>query len=99
MGTLRVIGFTHAEVSFILLGELAILTLAAIPFGILFGMGFVWLSINSIDTETFRIPLYISRSTMAFSAGVTILASVISGMVVQRRLRRLELVAVLKQRE
>ena len=99
MGTLRVIGFTHAEVSFILLGELAILTLAAIPVGILFGMGFVWLSINSIDTETFRIPLYISRATMAFSAGVTILASVISGMVVQRKLARLELVAVLKQRE
>ena len=34
LATLRVIGFTRAEISFILLGELAVLTLAAVPLGL-----------------------------------------------------------------
>jgi putative ABC transport system permease protein len=99
MGTLRVIGFTRAEISTILLGELAILTLASIPIGIAFGFGFAWLMVSSIDAELFRFPLIISPATMAFAAGVTILASVISGLIVRRRLDTLDLVSVLKQRE
>jgi putative ABC transport system permease protein len=99
MGTLRVIGFSRAEISTILLGELAILTLAAIPIGIVFGFAFAWTMVQSIDAELFRFPLIISPRTMAFAAGVTICASVISGLIVRRRLDHLDLVSVLKQRE
>ena len=35
LASLRVLGFTRAEISLILLGELALLTLAALPVGIL----------------------------------------------------------------
>ncbi len=99
MGTLRVIGFTRGEISAILLGELAILTLAAIPPGFAIGYGFAWLVTKSVPAELFRFPLVISLRTLAFAAAVTLLAAAISALIVRRRLDRLDLVSVLKQRE
>ena len=40
MATLRIMGFHRREVSYILLGELAIITLLAIPIGLPIGYGF-----------------------------------------------------------
>jgi putative ABC transport system permease protein len=99
LATLRVIGFTRAEISAILLGELAVLTLAAIPFGLVFGFGFAWFASRSFNTDLYRIPLVVEHSTFAFAASVVLLASLISGLVVRRRLDELDLVAVLKSRE
>lgn len=100
LATLRVVGFTRAEISLIMLGELAALTLAAIPVGLLLGHGLaalvIWLA---YDTELFRIPLVIGRSTYGFAALVTLLAALGSGLVVRRLLDRLDLVAVLKCKE
>jgi putative ABC transport system permease protein len=99
MGTLRVIGFTRAEVSMILLGELAVLTLAAIPLGYGIGYAFALAMVQAFESEMFRIPLVISSETVAFAAGVTIAASVISGLIVRRRIDEMDLVSVLKQKE
>ncbi len=96
MATLRVIGFTRREVSMILLGELAVITLAAIPLGMLIGYGFAALTVSAFESELFRIPLVISRNTLGFATLVTILASLFSGLVVQRRVHDLDLIAVLK---
>jgi putative ABC transport system permease protein len=100
LATLRVIGFTRAEISLILLGELAIVTFVAIPAGLLIGRGLGWFLINyAYDTEMFRIPLVISRFTYTFAAAVTATAAVASGLIVRRGLDRLDLVAVLKSKE
>ncbi len=100
LGTLRVIGFTRAEVSMILLGELAFLTLIAIPLGLVMGYGLAWFVVeSSFDTELFRIPLVISQQTFAFAASVVIIAAILSGLLVRRRIDRLDLVSVLKSRE
>lgn len=99
LATLRVIGFTRGEVSAILLGELAVLTLAAIPLGIAIGYGFAWLMVWAFESELFRIPLVISRWTLGFAAAVTLIASLISGLVVRERIEHLDLVGVLKERE
>jgi putative ABC transport system permease protein len=100
LATLRVIGFARAEISLILLGELAVLTLAAIPVGLLLGYGLAALVIRlAYDTELFRIPLVVGRSTYGFAASVTLLAALGSGLVVRRLLDRLDLVAVLKSKE
>jgi putative ABC transport system permease protein len=100
LATLRVIGFTRAEISLILLGELAVLTLAAIPVGLLLGRGLAALVITlAYDTELFRIPLIIGRSTYGFAATVTMIAALLSGLIVRRLLDRLDLVAVLKSKE
>lgn len=100
LATLRVIGFTRAEVSSILLGELAVLTILAIPIGLVIGYALSWMVVTtSYDTELFRIPLVIGRQTYAFAAAVVLTAAVVSGLIVRRRIDRLDLIAVLKSRE
>ena len=99
LASLRVLGFTRAEISLILMGELAILTLAALPFGGVFGYGLTAAIVSSIDSEVYRFPLYVSQQAVATSFLGIIAAAVISGLLVRRRLDRLDLVAVLKIRE
>jgi putative ABC transport system permease protein len=99
LATLRVIGFTRREISAILLGELATVTLMALPLGLVIGRGMAWLLIRQFNQELFRFPLVISRWTYAFASLVVLLASLVSGLVVRRRLDRLDLPAALKARE
>jgi len=99
LATLRVIGFTRAEVSRLLLGELAVLTVLAIPVGLLLGRGFAALAARANDTELFRIPLVIAPSTYGFAALVTVAAAIVSGLIVRRQIDRLDLVSVLKTKE
>jgi putative ABC transport system permease protein len=99
LATLRVIGFRRAEISMILLGELAVLVLAAIPAGFALGYALAaWVTL-AFDTEVYRIPLVIERHTYGFAAAVTLLAALLSGLAVRRKLDHLDLVAVLKARE
>jgi putative ABC transport system permease protein len=99
LATLRVIGFTRGEISAILLGELAVLTLAAIPLGLVLGWLLAWFVTLGLDTEIYRIPLVIDRSTYAFAAVTVVVAAFVSGLVVRQRLDHLDLVAVLKSKE
>jgi putative ABC transport system permease protein len=99
LATLRVIGFTRAEISYILLGELTLLTLIAVPLGLLLGYAMSAVMIANINTEMFRLPLVISSRSMAFSAITITVATVFSALIVRRKLDRLSLVEVLKSRE
>ncbi|MEQ9407418.1 MAG: ABC transporter permease [Fuerstiella sp.] len=99
LATMRVLGFTRGEVSVVLLGELALLTVVAIPIGLGLGYGMAWLSSLSLQTDLFRIPLVIHHSTYARAAIVVLGSAVISGLLVRRRLDRLDLFAVLKGQE
>jgi putative ABC transport system permease protein len=99
LASLRVLGFTRAEISLILLGELAVLTFAALPVGMLFGYGLSVLIMSSIESEVYRFPLHISPQSVAWSCLGILAASALSGLLVRRRLDHLDLVAVLKIRE
>jgi len=99
LATLRVMGFSKAEVSTILLGELALLTLFAIPLGMLIGYVLAYWVALGLDTENYRVPLVVKPSTYAMAASVVLLAVVGSGLLVRRGLGELNLVAVLKTRE
>jgi len=57
LASLRVLGFKRGEVAYILLGELALLILVAIPIGMLFGYGLCAHMAYQFDTELYRIPL------------------------------------------
>ena len=100
LASLRVLGFTRAEISLILMGELALLTLV-IPAGRRRVLATVWLrsSWASIDSEVYRFPLYVSRQAVAWSFLGIIGAALMSGLIVRRKLDALDLVAVLKIRE
>lgn len=99
LASLRVLGFTKAEVSIILLSELAILTVIAIPLGWLIGIGFAQAIAKGFENELFRIPFIINRSTFAFVGLIVLAATVVSAFIVQRRIAHLDLIAVLKTRD
>lgn len=99
LATLRVIGFTRGEISYILLGELALVTLLAIPLGLVAGYLLAAALAGAMATELFRIPLVVLPRTYAFAAITVLVAAALSGLVVRRRLDQLNLVEVLKTRE
>jgi putative ABC transport system permease protein len=99
LASLRVLGFTRAEISLILMGELALLTLVSLPVGGLFGYSLAAAIVQSIDSEVYRFPLYVSRGAVAWAFIGIIGAALLSGLIVRRRLDHLDLVAVLKVRE
>ena len=99
LASLRVLGFTRGEVSVILLGEQAVVTLAAVPAG--WGIGFAACALISrlYDTDLIRLPLVLSGKTYAFAFLTILVAAILSGWVVRSRIDRMDLVAVLKTRE
>ncbi len=99
LASLRVLGFTRGEIGFMLLGEQALLTLIAIPVGMALGYGIAGLITVVIDTELIRFPLVVSARTYTLAFLVVAASAFLSGYLVQWRLRRLDLVAVLKTRE
>jgi putative ABC transport system permease protein len=99
LASLRVLGFTRAEISLILMGELALLTLVSLPVGALLGYSLAAFIVGSIDSEVYRFPLYVSRQAVAWAFLGIIGAALISGLIVRRMLDALDLVAVLKIRE
>jgi putative ABC transport system permease protein len=99
LATLRVLGFTRGEVSRILLGELAVLAIPAIPIGLYAGHWLSSLVISTWTTLRMHPPLLISSSTYAFAVLVFALGAAASALVVRRGLDRLDLLGVLKARE
>jgi putative ABC transport system permease protein len=99
LATLRVIGFTRGEVSYILLGEVGLVTLAAVPIGL--GLGYLMAGavVRASNSEMFRIPLVVGPNTYVLSAVSIVVATALSALVVRRKLDRLDLVEVLKTRE
>jgi putative ABC transport system permease protein len=99
LASLRVLGFTRGEISYILLGEMALLTLIAIPVGFLIGRALCAQMITGLQTDLFRIPLIIEPGSYSFAAIVVLASGIVSGLAVKRKLDRLDLVAVLKTKE
>lgn len=99
LASLRVLGYSHNEVAHILLGELAILLILGIPLGWAIGHGLASLVVTMMQTELYRVPLIITNRTLALAANVVVVSALVSGFITWWRLRKLDLVAVLKTRE
>ena len=99
LATLRVIGMTRREVGAVLVVELVILALLAVPCGLLLGTGLTTVIIGTINTETIRLPLVFTTYTYSFAVIVVIIASTLSALVVLRKLNQLDLIAALKAPE
>ncbi len=99
LASLRVLGFTRAEVSSLLLGELALELLLALPLGWVLGYWLSWGIMQLVQTETFEIPVIIEPRTYAYATLAAVAAGIISALIVRRRIDQLDLVSVLKTRE
>jgi putative ABC transport system permease protein len=99
LASLRVLGFSRTEVSRVLLTELVLLTVIAIPLGWLIGYVFGWLLIQAFSSDLYRVPFAIERATYAKASLVVLAATAVSALLVRRRINRLDLIAVLKTRD
>jgi putative ABC transport system permease protein len=99
LASLRVLGFSRGEIAYILLGELAVLTLVAIPVGFLVGRGLCAYLVTRLQTDLYRVPLVLEPDTYAFAALVVLLSAAVSGVMIWRQLGQLDLLAVLKTKE
>jgi putative ABC transport system permease protein len=99
LASLRVIGFTTGETAFVLLGELAAVTLVSLPLGALLGYYLSFGIAAGFSTDLYQIPAIFDAGSYGFAALVVIGAAVTSGWIVKRDIDRVELVSALKTRE
>ena len=99
LATLRVVGFSNREVAGVMIGELAMLTLAAIPVGLWIGSHLANLIVQSASTESVRLPLILTHQTYATAVLIVLVSAGFSFFVVSRRIRKLDLLEVLKARD
>ena len=91
LSSLRVLGYTRGEISYILLGELGLITLAAIPLGFLLGYWLCGYIAQALASDLFRVPLVIEPRTFSLAAAVVLASASVSALVVRRKLDRLDL--------
>jgi putative ABC transport system permease protein len=99
LASLRVLGFTRAEVSMLLLGELGIAIAVALPLGMLLGWGLTHAVVELMRNDQFLFPVAIQPRTYAWAAIAVVAAGVGSALIVRRRIDSLDMVAALKTRE
>lgn len=99
LASLRVLGFTRGEVSYILLGEIAFLTLLALPLGAALGTGMAFGLSRAMSSDLFRLPFIVHAGTYGYAALIVIIVTAVSGLMVRRQLDRMDLVSVLKNRD
>ena len=99
LASLRVLGFHRSEVGMVLVGETALLTLAAIPLGWIAGYGFAALMTRAFTTDLVALPLVVSRATYATASLIALAAALASALLVRRRLDRIDIVQALKARD
>lgn len=99
LATLRVLGFSKGEISYVLLGEVMFLVILSLPLGCLFGWILVWTMATSFDTEMYRVPLVIDISTYGYAILLVLGAAALSAALVRSRVDKLDLIRVLKTRE
>lgn len=99
LASLRILGFTEAEVGYLLLGELTLLTVLAVPLGFLLGNALIAMLVMGFDSDLFRIPHYVSPATYGIAGITSLVAALLSGGLVWRRISQLDMISVLKARD
>jgi putative ABC transport system permease protein len=99
LASLRVLGFTRAEVAALLLGELALVIAIALPLGMLLGWALVNGIVDLLKSDQFYFPVVIQPRTYAWAAVAVLAAGLASAWVVRRHIDRLDMVQALKTRE
>ncbi len=99
LATLRVLGYQTSEVGTVLLGEIALLVVLALPLGCLLGYAMAQLMIAMFNSDLFRLPYAAESASYGLSALVVLVAALGTALLVARRVMRLDMVRVLKARE
>lgn len=99
LASLRVLGFTRAEVAGVLFGELAVVVLLAQPLGWLFGHGIGLAMVAAFSSDLYRVPFVMGREVYAASSLIVLFAALLSALAIRARIDKLDMIEVLKTRE
>ena len=99
LASLRVMGFYQSETAFVLLGELAVVTLIALPLGVLIGNGLSYLIAAGFSTDLYQIPVVFAPRAIGTAITIVVVAALTSGWLVKRDIERTEIITALKTRE
>jgi putative ABC transport system permease protein len=99
LATLRVLGYFRSEVGLVLVGELALLVLLALPLACLIGYGLAQLMTAMFSSDLFRLPFAPDRASYGWSMLIVLLAATATAGSVARRVRNLDMVRTLKARD
>ena len=90
---------TKREVSGVVVGENVLLILLAIPPGLALGSWLSWLIVKAMETDLYRFPFVIERTSYLGTVGLVLAFSALANLAVVHRIRGLNVVEVLKARE
>lgn len=99
LASLRVIGFSKSEAAFVLLGELAVVTVIALPVGALLGYYLSFGIAAGFSTDLYQIPAIFDPVSYGQATLVVLGAALVSGWLVKRDLDQADLIEALKTRE
>lgn len=99
LATLRVLGFTRMEVSYVLIGELLALAVIATPVGCLLGTGLAMWLMELFQTDMYAFPFVFDPPGYAFAIMLTLGCVVAASLVVRTGIDRLDMIGVLKARD
>lgn len=99
LASLRVLGFSTAEVGRIMYLENFLLAGFGLALGIPTGYGICSLLVLAYDNEMFRMPFYIAPKTYVYVCALTVVFVLAANWAVHFKVRRLDMVEVLKERE
>lgn len=99
LASLRVIGFTRGETAFVLLGELAAVTLLALPLGATLGYFLSFGIAAGFSTDLYQIPPVFSPGSYGTAVLAVVTAAVTSGWLVKRDIDRADMIIALKTGE
>lgn len=99
LASLRILGFSNWEVSYVLVGEIMLVALLAQPLGWLLGYALCQLMTHSFNSDLYTMPFTLPPAAYAYASLIVLVTALASVMLVRQRIDRLDLVAVMKTRE
>ena len=99
LASLRVLGFSNRDITIVLLGEQLVIILAALPLGMAGGVLFSMWMPSLIATDLFRFPFFMTARNLATGSATILVVAAITGVFIRRRIRHLDMIAVLKSHE
>lgn len=99
LASLRVVGFTKGETAFVLLGELAVVTLLALPLGAILGYFLSFGIAAGFSTDLYQISVIFTPESYGTAVLAVVMAAVMSGWLVKKDIDRADLIIALKTGE
>lgn len=99
LATMKVLGFKDNEVRNLIFNENYMITLFGVILGLPFGLWLGNYMMNMYDTDAYTIPFITGPGTYILSGALTVLFTVLANVTLMKKIRKIDMVEVLKSNE